>query len=256
MGQKEVDGLGKVFLIASGKGGVGKTTVSANMSAALSEKHRVLVIDADLDLSNLDLAFGLRNRHVYDLQDLYYRNCSFDDAVLSVPGHPNLFALFAPLRREVSTVTLLKFLRQLVEEKRRYFDYIFIDCPAGIGPTLEILADPRYETLIVTTPDRTAISDGERTADYLFRSGAGRVRLIVNRVRPSLIKKNYAPDIDDIIDSTSLQLIGLIPEDIGVICAGNGDTLAYNLPKSRSKKAFRNIALRVTGQSVDLDKFS
>ncbi len=248
--------MGKVFLIASGKGGVGKTTVSANVAAALSENYRVLVIDADLDLSNLDLAFGMRNRHVYDLQDLYYRNCTFDDAVLSIPGHPNLFALFAPLRREVATGTLLKFLRGLIGEKRRTFDYILIDCPAGIGPTLEELADPRYETLLVTTPDRTAISDGERAAEHLHRKGAGRVRLIVNRVRPSLIKKNQAPDIDDIIDTTYLQLIGLIPEDINVICAGNGDMLTYDLPKARSKKAFRNIALRMTGQATDLDKFS
>lgn len=248
--------MGKVFLIASGKGGVGKTTVSANVSAALSETSRVLVIDADLDLSNLDLAFGLRNRHVYDLQDLYYRNCSFDDAVHSVPGHPNLFALFAPLRREVPTETLLRFLRALIEDKRRQFDYIFIDCPAGIGSTLEILSDPRYETLIVTTPDRTAISDGERAADYLFRNNAGRIRLIVNRVRPVLIKKNRAPDIDDIIDSTYLQLIGLIPEDVNVICAGNGDTLAYDLPRAASKRAFRNIALRIKGQTVELHKFS
>ncbi len=248
--------MGKVFLIASGKGGVGKTTVTANVAAALSEKHRVLVVDGDLDLSNLDLAFGMRNRHVYDLQDLYYRNCSFDDAVMTVPGHPNLFALFAPLRREVSTVTLLKFLRELVAEKRRVYDYVFIDCPAGIGPTLEVLADPRYETIIVTTPDRTAISDGERAADHLVRNHAGRVRLVVNRVRPSLIKKNRAPDIDEIIDTTYLQLIGLIPEDINVICAGNGDKLTYDVPKARSKKAFRNIALRISGQSVELDKFS
>ncbi len=248
--------MGKVFLIASGKGGVGKTTVTANVAAALSEKHRVLVIDGDLDLSNLDMAFGLRNRHVYDLQDLYYRNCSFEDALLSVPGYPNLFALFAPLRREVPVVTLLKFLRDLAEKKRKVFDYVFIDCPAGIGPTLEVFADPRYETLMVTTPDRTAISDGERTADYLFRNRTGRVRLIVNRVRPSLIKKNRAPDIDDIIDTTSLQLIGLIPEDVGIICAGNGDRLAYDVPKLRSKRAFRNIAQRITGQSVELDNFS
>lgn len=248
--------MGKVFLVASGKGGVGKTTVSANISAALSEKYRVLVIDADLDLSNLDLTFGLRNRHVYDLQDLYYRTCSFDDAVMEVPGHPNLFALFAPLRREVPTVALLRFLRKLVTEKRKVFDYIFIDCPAGIGPTLESLADPRYGVLIVTTPDRTAVSDGERAADYLYRNQVKKIRLIVNRVRPTLIKKNQAPDIDDIIDSTSLQLIGLIPEDLSVICAGNGDTLAYDLPKSRSKKAFYNIAQRISGQTVDLAKFS
>ena len=248
--------MGKVFLVASGKGGVGKTTVTANLSAALSERNRVLVIDADLDLSNLDLTFGMRHRHVYDLQDLYYCNCTFDDAALPVPGHPDLFALFAPLRREVSTLTLLKFLRNLVAEKRSEFDYIFIDCPAGIGLTLEELADPRYETILVTTPDRTAISDGERTAEHLVRNNAGRVRLIVNRVRPVLIKKNRAPNIDEIIDTTYLQLIGLIPEDVNVICAGNGDQLTYDLPKARSKKAFRNIALRLEGQSVDLDKFS
>lgn len=248
--------MGKVFLIASGKGGVGKTTVCANVSAALSEKYRVLVLDGDLDLSNLDLAFGLRNRHVYDLQDLYYHNCSFSDAALSVPGHPNLTALFAPLRREVPTVALLRFLRELVEEKRKEYDYIFVDCPSGIVPTLEVLADPRYETLMVTTPDRTAVSDGERTAEYLFRRNAGRVRLIVNRVRPTLIKKDLAPDIDDIIDTTSIQLVGLIPEDVSVICAGNSDTLAYDLPKARSRKPFRNIALRLTGVLVDLERFS
>lgn len=248
--------MGKVFLIASGKGGVGKTTVCSNVAASLSEKHRVLVLDADLDLSNLDLAFGLRNRHVYDLQDLYYRNCTFEDAANPVPGHPNLTALFAPLRREVPTVTLLRFLRKLIEEKRKEYDYVFVDCPSGIGPALEVLADPRHETLIVTTPDRTAISDGERTAEYLFRRASGRVRLVVNRVRPNLIKKNLAPDIDDIIDTTSLQLIGLIPEDVSVICAGNSDTIAYDLPRARSKRAFRNIALRLTGVSVDLDKFS
>ena len=248
--------VGKVILVASGKGGVGKTTVTANVAAALSERHKVLVVDADLDLSNLDLAFGLRNRHVYDLQDLYYRNCTFEDAVNSIPGHPNLTALFAPLRRDVPTATLLKFLRELVEEKRRGYDFVFVDCPAGIGPTLEVLCDPRFETLIVTTPDRTAISDGERAADYLFRHNAGRIRLVVNRVRPTLIKKNHAPDIDDIIDATSLQLIGLIPEDVGVICAGNTDRLPYDQPRSRSRQAFRNIALRLAGQDVDLAKFS
>ncbi len=248
--------MGKVFLVASGKGGVGKTTVCSNVSAALSENHRVLVLDADLDLSNLDLAFGLRNRHIYDLQDLYFHNCSFDDAAVSVPGHPNLTAVFAPLRREVPTEILLRFLRGLVEEKRKEYDYIFLDCPSGIGPTLEILADPRYETLMVTTPDRTAVSDGERTAEFLFRRDAGRVRLVVNRVRPLLIKKNRAPDIDDIIDTTSLQLIGLVPEDVNVICAGNSDTLAYDFPKARSRRAFRNIALRLTGCSVELDRFS
>ena len=248
--------MGKVFLIASGKGGVGKSTVSANLSAALSERYRVLTVDADLDLSNLDLVFGLRNRHVYDLQDLYYRNCTFADAAVSLPDHPNVTALFAPLRREVPTEVLLRFLRGLLEEKRKEYDYVLVDCPSGIGPVLEILADPRYQTLMVTTPDRTAISDSERTAEYLFRRNAGRVRLIVNRVRPQLIKKNRAPDIDDIIDTTALQLIGLVPEDVSVICAGNSDVLAYDMPKARCRRAFKNIALRLAGEDVDLDKFS
>ncbi len=248
--------MGKVFLVASGKGGVGKTTVCSNVAAALSERYRVLVLDADLDLSNLDLAFGLRNRHVYDLQDLFYRNCSFEDAAVPVPGHSNLTAVFAPLRREVPSETLLWFVKQLVECKRKEYDFIFIDCPAGLGQAIEILADPRYRILMVTTPDRTAVSDGERTADVLFSRGCNKIRLVVNRVRPSLIKKNHAPDIDDIIDTTALQLIGLIPEDVGVIRAGNTDTLVCDLPKSRSKKAFANIALRLTGADVALDKFN
>jgi len=248
--------MGKVFLIASGKGGVGKTTVCANVAAALSEKHRVLVLDADLDLSNLDLALGLRNRHVYDLQDLYERNCTFEDAAVSVPGHPGLTALFAPLRRETSTEELLRFLKRLVEEKRKEYDYVFIDCPAGIGQTVETLADPRYRVLLVTTPDRTSVSDGERLADFLYRRGCERCRLIVNRVRPTLIRKNHAPDIDDIIDTTAIRLLGLIPEDVSVIRAGNTDTLVCDIPKARSRRAFCNIARRLTGEEVALDKFN
>ncbi len=247
--------MGKVFLIASGKGGVGKTTVAANVAAALSERHRVLVIDADLDLSNLDLAVGLRGNHIFDLQDVYNGACSLEDAILSVPGYPKLHALFAPLYREVSVPSLLRFVKKTAEGMRKRYDYIFIDCPAGMAPALEVLADPRFETLMVTTPDRTAIFDGERAAEYLFRKKAGRVRLIVNRVRPQLIKKNRAPDIDAIIDTTSLQLLGLIPEDVDIICAGNTDTLPYSLPKIRSRNAFRNIALRIEGKWADLDKF-
>ena len=248
--------MGKIFLIASGKGGVGKTTVCSGVAAALSETHRVLVLDADLELSNLDLALGLRNRHVYDLQDLFLRNCSFEDAAVPVPGHPNLTAVFAPLRREVSTEVLLRFLKRLAEEKRKEFDYIFIDCPAGMGQALELLSDPRYRVLLVTTPDRTAVSDGERTADYLVSRGCERARLVVNRVRPSLIKKNHAPDIDNIIDTTAIQLIGLIPEDVSVIRAGNTDTIPYDIPKARSRRAFSNIARRLTGETVALDKFN
>lgn len=248
--------MGKVFLIASGKGGVGKTTVCSCVAAALAERHRVLVLDADLELSNLDLALGLRNRHVYDLQDLFYRNCTFEDAAVAVPDHPGLTAVFAPLRREVPTEVLLRFLKGLAEEKRKDFDYIFLDCPAGMGAALEILSDPRFHVLMVTTPDRTAVSDGERTADFLFARGCEKVRLVVNRVRPALIKKNHAPDVDDIIDSTALQLIGLIPEDVSVIRAGNTETIAYDLPKSRSRKAFANIAQRLTGAFVSLEKFN
>ncbi len=247
--------MGKVFLVASGKGGVGKTTVTANVAAALSEEHTVLVIDADLDLSNLDLAFGLRGNHVFDLQDVYGKVCSLEDAILPIPGYPRLFALFAPLYREASVKELLRFVKRTAEEMRKRYDYILIDCPAGMVPALDVLSDPRFETLMVTTPDRTAISDGERAAEYLFRKKAGRVRLIVNRVRPQLIKKNRAPDIDAIIDTTSLQLLGLIPEDVDIICAGNTDTLPYSLPKIRSRKAFRNIALRMDGKWADLDKF-
>ncbi len=247
--------MGKVFLIASGKGGVGKTTVAANVAAALSEKHRVLVMDGDLDLSNLDLAFGVRGQHVFDVQDVYNGACSLEDAILPVPGYPHLSALFAPLYREVPVTELLRFLKKIAEKKRKEYDYIFLDCPAGMAPALEVLADPRFETLMVTTPDRTAVSDSERAAEYLFRKKAGRVRLVVNRVRPQLIKKNRAPDIDAIIDTTSLQLLGLIPEDTDIICAGNTDTLPYSLPKARSRNAFRNIALRVEGTWADLDKF-
>lgn len=248
--------MGKVFLIASGKGGVGKTTVASNLAAAFPKEMRVLVFDADLDLANLDIAFGMRDLHVYDLQDLYFGRCSFSDAAIPVPDHPNVTAVFAPLRREVSVTVLLRFLREQVESCRERYDYILVDCPAGIGPALEILSCPRYATVLVTTPDRTAVSDAERAAEQLYRKGAEKIRLIVNRVRPQLIRKSRAPDIDDIIDTTAVQLIGLIPEDVSVICAGNSDCLVLDMPRARSRKAFLNIARRLNGESVDLDRFS
>ena len=247
-----VSATGKVILVASGKGGVGKSMVTANLGAALAERHSVLVIDADLEMANLDLMLGCRDRHVYDLQDVYLGRCVPADALCSVPGHAGLTALFAPLRLEASVPTLIKYIRRLAEDLRRRYDFILVDCPSGVGSVPEAFADPRFEALIVATPDRTSISDAERMADCFFRRAMGRVRLIVNRVRPGLIRKGLMPDIDTIIDATSLQLIGLIPEDIAVIRAGNCGQLAYDLPRARCKTAVFNIARRLEGTDVAL----
>ena len=235
---------------------MGKSTVTANLAAALSERGRVLAVDADLEMANLDLIFGCRGDHVFDLQDLYLERCVVQDAFFSVPGHSRVSALFAPLHREVPSLALLLYLRDLIEDQRNAFDFLLIDCPSGVGALPEVFADPRNEALIIATPDLTSVSDGERMANALFGRGIGRVRLLVNRVRPALIRKGLAPDVDMIIDSTSLQLVGLIPEDTAVIRGENTGALAYDLPRARCRTPFSNVARRLEGETVDLARFS
>lgn len=229
--------------------------MTANLAAALSERGRVLAVDTDLEMANLDLVFGRRADHVYDLQDVFLRRCSMADALVSFPDRPRLQALFAPLRNEVKGEVLLRWLREVLIGERERYDFILTDCPSGLGFAPEILSGPRSEGLIVATPDRTSVSDGERAADLLFRRQCSEVRLIVNRVRPSLIRRGLAPDIDSIMDSTSLPLLGIIPEDLAVISGENTGVLALDHPKARSRKPFRNIARRIAGEEIELSCF-
>lgn len=245
-----------IFLIASGKGGVGKTTVTANIAACLDKLNKkVLLIDADLRLKNLDLVLGLQNETIFDIQDIFLERVSVEKVLLTHPIHNNLFFIPGPLKLTSDVGELFSFIINLAISQSRNYDFILIDCPSGIGASLEKMATDIVKMIIIATPDLPSVRDAEKTAELAYAKSVSDIMLIINRVRPNLIKKGLAPNIDTIIDHTSVRLLGLIPEDMRIIIKANEGVLVSDLKKSRAKTAFLNIAARLCGNEVDLYKF-
>lgn len=249
--------MGNVILVASGKGGVGKTTFTANLAASLASVGKtVLAMDADLYLSNLDTVAGIREFTLFDLQDMYRGQISAEKAILRHPTVQGLSFLCAPSRLSEDGTALLQFLKQTAVAQKNFYDFVLIDCPAGTGQTLEILADRTFDALMVATPDMTSVHDAERAAEHLRAHGIRSIRLVVNRVIPNMMKNGTAPDVDTMIDGTVLQLIGLIPADLRAVSAGNaGELLMETAPRTRLAKAYLNIARRIAGVPVELLSF-
>lgn len=247
--------MGKVILTASGKGGVGKSTLTANLAACLADAgKKVLCIDGDLQMRNLDILMGLSDGALFDLQDLCWGRCDFEKAVLCHPGHKNLFLLPAPAFAKEDARVLYSFIRTLAEKKSGEFDFILIDCPSGSGDYLDFLVHRGVDALIVATPEPAALRDAERTASLIARRG-GRTRLIVNRVRKTLINKGYLPDIDDIIDACEVRLIGVIPEDVSLYIGSAEGRLLRDAGRAKALPALENTAGRIAGQNRPLAKF-
>lgn len=247
--------MGRVILTASGKGGVGKSTLTANLAACLAKSgKRVLCIDGDLQMRNLDIVLGLTGQAVFDLQDVYLGRCDFEKACVAHPEQPNLFLLAAPAVLDEELPLLYGFVRKLTEEKRAEFDFVFVDCPSGSGDYLELLVRRGVDALIVVTPEPAALRDAERTASMIAKRG-GKSRLIVNRVRKSLVNKAVLPDMDDAIDACGVRLIGIVPEDISLYIGSAEGELICSRRRTKSRKAIENIAERITGKSVPLAKF-
>lgn len=251
--------MGEVIVIASGKGGSGKTTITAALSCNLAMRgKRVMALDADVGLRNLDLALGLADHAVFDFLDVINGSCSLEKASVRHPLVPSLYLLAAPQLSygefaQVFTREVMEGMRALCSELSRHYDYIFVDSPAGIGPGLMLAAAGATSALIVATPDLACVRDADQAAEVLLSIGIEKQRLIVNRVRPSLIDRGGAMDIDDVIDDVSVQLIGVIPEDESVIACLNAGQL-LPMGKSHAAKAVDNIARRLCGERVALMK--
>ena len=240
--------MGRVLVIASGKGGVGKTTVTASLAAALARLSAgVLCIDADVGLRNLDIVMGLSELGALDLADVLAGSAALDRAVLRHGSLSGLSLLPAPLALGDG---LLPAFDKLAYEAKQLYDFVLIDCPAGVGSYFQMAARAADLALVVATPDAVSLRDATRMT-LAWPDPRPPMRLIVNRVRPKLIHRAYAPNIDDAMDAVGLPLLGIVPEDERVIVGGNRGTLIpEDAGKRSAARAFGNIARRLLGEDV------
>jgi septum site-determining protein MinD len=241
---------GKVLTITSGKGGVGKTTAVANLAVALAaDGKKVVCIDGDIGLRNLDVVMGLENRIVYDIVDVVEGRCKTRQAMIRDKRLPELFLIPAAQTRDKNAVSPSDMVR-LCDELRQDVDWILIDSPAGIERGFRNAIAAADKVLIVTNPEMSAVRDADRVVGLLEAEEKGAPSLVVNRLNPAMVKRGDMLSVDDVYDLLRIDVIGIVPEDENVIVASNrGAPLALEA-KSRAGQAFRNIARRLEGHQV------
>lgn len=242
--------MSKVIVITSGKGGVGKTTSTANIGTALSlEQKNTVIIDADIGLRNLDVVMGLENRIVYDLVDIVEGRCRVKQAMIKDKRYENLFLIPAAQTRDKDSVSPQQ-MKKLCDDLRKDFEYILIDCPAGIENGFKNAIAGADEAIVVTTPEVSAVRDADRIIGLLEASEIHNPKLIVNRIRMDMVQKGDMMNIDDIIDILAIDLIGIVPDDENIVISTNKGEPAVLNSKSLAGQAYRNIANRISGQEV------
>lgn len=241
----------RVLTVTSGKGGVGKTTLTANLGVALAmQGQRVVVIDADVGLRNLDVMLGLENRIVYDLVDVIEGRCRLRQAMVRDKRLPELFLLPAAQTRDKSAVQPADMVR-ICDSLREQHDIILIDSPAGIEQGFRYAVAPADGILIVTNPEVSAVRDADRVIGLVEAEEKGPARLVVNRIKPSLVRRGEMLSIADVVELLAVDLIGVVPEDQSILIAANrGQPLAFSSNSSLAGQAFHNIAHRVLGEDV------
>ncbi len=241
----------RVLTVTSGKGGVGKTTLVANLGVALAmQGQRVVVVDADVGLRNLDVMLGLENRIVYDLVDVIEGRCRLRQALVRDKRFSELFLLPAAQTRDKSAVQPDDMVR-LCEELREAHDFILIDSPAGIEQGFRYAVAPADEIIIVTNPEVAAVRDADRVIGLIEAEEKGPARLIINRIKPAMVRRGEMLDVPDVVELLAVDLIGIVPEDPAILIAANrGQPLAFSSDSSDAGRAFHHIARRLRGQDV------
>ncbi len=247
--------MSQVIVVTSGKGGVGKTVFSANIGLGLAKLgYKVVLMDADIGLRNLDIALGLENRVVYDLVDVLNKECSLETALLRERHSENLFLLPASQMRDRELVSSEQ-LQDLCESLAEDFDYVIIDCPTGIDNGFKNAIRCADRAIILTVPEASAIRDADRVVGLLENYGVTDYTLVINRIYPELTKNGEMPGVDSIIAKLNIDLMGVIPEDTEVIISANkGEPVILN-SKSIAGLAFKNISKRLTGENIPLAEF-
>lgn len=239
-----------VVTISSGKGGVGKTTTTANLAVALaSGGQKVVCIDGDIGLRNLDVVMGLENRIVYDLVDIVEGRCRLRQAMIRDKRVPELYLIPAAQTRDKSAVSPSDMVR-LCDELRADFDWVLIDSPAGIERGFRNALAPADTVLVVTNPEVSAVRDADRIIGLVEAEEKGPARLILNRLNPTLVKRGEMLTPDDVLELLAIELIGIVPEDDHVVMSTNRGQPIVLDPKSRAGQAFQNIARRLRGEKV------
>ena len=249
--------MGQVIAITSGKGGVGKTTTTASLGAALASRgKKVLLIDGDVGLRNLDIALGLENDAVYDLYDVQTGVVSAEDAMISHDLFPSLFLLPAPQTHEPESIETA-FLKTLCKEQKKNFDFILIDSPAGLGRGFHNAAVCADMAITIITPDLASVRDGEKVLSILnqYHNICGS-RIVINRYNPELVQLDCMMSIEDLLSLLNERLLGVIPEDLMLLRASNIQNGKLLLKTAASTPAYHNTASRLLGASVPLMKFT
>jgi septum site-determining protein MinD len=242
----------RVITITSGKGGVGKTTGVANLGVSLAQEGpRVIVVDADIGLRNLDVVMGLENRIVYDIVDVVEGTARLQQALIRDKRLPELHLLPAAQTRDKTAITPQQ-MAALCDELRQESDFVLIDSPAGIEQGFQNAVEGADEAIIVTTPDVAAVRDADRIVGLLEANGKGTPKLIVNRIKPDMVRRGDMLATEDVLEVLVIELLGIVPEDENIIVHANkGIPIALD-GQSAAARAFRNIAKRILGQDVPL----
>lgn len=248
--------MSEVIVITSGKGGVGKTTTSANLGCGLAVLgKKVALVDADIGLRNLDVVMGLENRIVYDLVDVVEGNCRLKQALIKDKRYDGLFLLPAAQTRDKDAVSPEQMQKLCASLKEEGFDYVIIDCPAGIEQGFKNAIAGADRAIVVTTPEVSAVRDADRIIGLLEANGLNDPMLILNRLRIDLVQRGEMMNIDDVTEILAVDILGVVPDDEAIVIATNKGEPAVSNQESRAGQAYRNIVQRILGQEVPLMSF-
>ncbi len=247
--QKGTMQLAQTILVTSGKGGVGKSTVSVLLGAALAHGgKRVLLLEMDSGLRGMDIMLGVQDETVFDLSDVLTRRCEPIKAMAVCPYQPGLYLLPAPY--DHCFIPDQGDLIRLTRGLAHHFDYLLVDTPAGLGRNFQAAAAVADRALLVATPDPICVRDGRKVADTLEALGVGNIRLVINKVTPQLARMKMLPDLDAVIDGVGVQLIGVVPQENQVMEAA---AKGRPLPNSAvCRRVFANLAGRIEGKYIPL----